>query len=119
MGLLGPVPTKDGECKRRVMHDAPFEDWVEVKLVFGGVAAGSQRIVTALFDADDQPGSVTDVVTIPGRQRRETVSGRVVSGRFQGTHLVTENDRQTPRPLTPAEEEGLRAIAAELRKRYP
>jgi hypothetical protein len=118
LGLLGPVPAKDGECRRRVMREAPFEDWVEVRLMFGGGVTG-QRIVTALFDADDQPGSVSDVVTIPG-QRQETVSGRIVNGgRIQGTYFGTESDRQTPRPLTDAEEQGLRAVAVALRKRYP
>src|SRR5882672_11235852 len=72
LGLLGPVPAQDGECRRRVMHEPPYEDWVEVRLVLGGEETGL-RIVTAVFDADDQPGSVCDVVTIPGGQRQETV----------------------------------------------
>jgi hypothetical protein len=118
LGLLGPVPPKDGECKRRVMHDAPFEDWVEVRLVLGGGVAG-QRIVTAMFDADDQPGSVSDLVTTGGG-KREAVSGRIgTGGRFQGTYRVSDNDQNIPRPLTDAEEQALRAIAVALRQRYP
>jgi len=117
LGLLGPVPPKDGECRRRVMHDAPFEDWVEVRLVLGGGAAG-QRIVTAMFDADDQPGSVSDLVTAGGK--RETVAARVgTGGRLQGAYRVGDDDKNVPRPLTEPEEQALRAIAVSLRQRYP
>lgn len=118
LGLLGPVPITDGECKRRVLHEAPFEDWVEVRLVLGDGAAG-QRIVTAMFDADDQPGSVSDLVT-NGGGKRETVAGRIVTGgRFQGTYRVSDSDQNIPRELTEMEERALRAIAAALRQRYP
>ena len=119
LGLLAPVPAREGECRRRVMHEPPYEDWVEVRLVLGGGAIGV-RVVTAMFDADDQPGSVSDLVTTESGQRQETVSGRVeIGGRIQGTYRVTDNDQNTPRPLTEKEEQGLRAVAAALRRRYP
>ena len=117
--LMAPVPAEDGDCQRRVMHDPAHEDWVEVRVVLDGGRTG-QRIVTARFDAEDQPGSVSDVVTIPGGRRQETVSGQVVDGgRIQGTYLLTENDRRTPRPLTEAEEQRLLMVFASLRQRYP
>lgn len=121
LNLLGPVPVNGGECRRRVMHDAPFEDWVEVRLMLDGGGTTGLRIVTAMFDADDQPGSVSDVVTIPGGQRQEAVSGRIeTGGRVRGSYLVVENDKESPaRPLTEAEERALRALAAALRLRYP
>jgi hypothetical protein len=101
------------------MHEPPYEDWVEVRLVLGGDKTGV-RIVTAVFDADDQPGSVSDVVTIPGGQRQETVSGRIeAGGRILGSYRKTDGDQNTPRPLTEREEQGLRALAAALRQRYP
>lgn len=119
LDLLGPVPVKDGECKRRVMHDPSHEDWVEVRVVLDGGEVG-QRVVTARFDANDQPGSVSDVVTIPGGQRQETVLGQVVAdGRIQGTYLLLENDQKIPRPLTETEEQRLRMVFASLRQRYP
>ena len=60
------------------------------------------------------------MVTIPGGQRQEAVSGQVVNGgRFQGAYLLTENDQKAPRPLTDQEEQALRALAAGLRQRYP
>jgi hypothetical protein len=119
LGLLGPVPPKDGHCRRRVMHDPQHEDWVEVRLVLNGGGTGV-RIVTAQFDADDRPGTVTDVLTIPGGQRQETISAQIVDGnRVQGTYRLIENDQNTPRPLTATEEQGLRELAAALRQRYP
>lgn len=119
LDLLGPVPVKDGECRRRVMHDPAHEDWVEVRVVLDGGHTG-QRVVTARFDADDQPGSVSDVVTIPGGQRQEAVQGQVVDGgRIQGTYLLCENDQRIPRPLTEAEEKRLRTVFESLRQRYP
>jgi hypothetical protein len=117
--LLGPVPAKDGECRRRVMHDPAHEDWVEVRVVLDGGQTG-QRVVTALFDADDNPGTMSDVVTIPGGQRREMVAAQVVAGgKIQGVYQIYENDQKTPRPLTDAEVQRLRTVFAALRKRYP
>jgi hypothetical protein len=117
--LLEPVPADHGECKRRVMHDPAHEDWVEVRVVLDGGQTG-QRIVTARFDAEDKPGTVSDVVTIPGGQRQETVLGQVMDGGdIQGTYLLTENERKTPRPLTEAEVQRLRSVFASLRQRYP
>lgn len=116
--LLAPVPTNLGECTRRVMHDAPFEDWVEVRVVLGDGTSG-MRIVTAMFDQDDLPGSVSDLVSTEVGKRQETVSGRVGSdGRIEGTYWLTEREQNTPRPLTEKEVQGLREVAASLRMRY-
>ena len=100
------------------MHEPPYEDWVEVRLVLGGEETGL-RIVTAVFDADDQPGSVCDVVTIPGGQRQETVSGTIAGSKIRGTYRTTDGDQKTPRPLTEREEQALCELAAALRRRYP
>ena len=118
LGLLAPVPTGVGECTRRVLHDAPFEDWVEVRVVLGD-GASAMRIVTAMFDQDDLPGSVSDLVTSTIGERQETISGRVeCDGRIEGTYWLTERDRNVPRPLTEKEVQGLREVAASLRLRY-
>jgi len=115
LDLLGPVPTDDGECRRRVLHDPEHEDWVEVRVTLGN-GASRQRIVTALFDADDQPGAVSDVVTIPGGPRQVTVSGQVAAGGLiQGSYMGTDSSR----PLTEAEVQRLRVVFASLRQRYP
>jgi len=119
LGLLGPVPAKDGQCRRRVMHEAPFEDWVEVRLVLDGGATG-MRVVTAMFDADDRPGSVSDLVATEAGKRQEAVSGKIVNGgRIQGTYRLMQGDKSAPRPINDTEEQGLRALAAALRQRYP
>ena len=116
--LLGPVPVVGGECKRRVMHDPEHEDWVEVRVVLDGQSG--QRVVTARFDQNDQPGTVSDVITIPGGQRQETVYGEVVEGgRIQGTYLLTDCDTNTPRDLTDTELQRLRDVFRALRQRYP
>jgi hypothetical protein len=115
LDLLGPVPPEDGECRRRVLHDPEHEDWVEVRVTLGSGSTG-QRVVTALFDADDRPGRVSDVVTIPGGQRQLAVSGQVADGGlFQGTYMGTDSSRA----LTEAEVLSLRAVFASLRQRYP
>jgi hypothetical protein len=94
-------------------------DWVEVRVVLDGGMTG-QRIVTALFDADDRPGAVSDVVTIPGGQRRQMVSGEVATGGLiHGTYSGLENDQQSSRPLTETEVQRVRGVFASLRQRYP
>lgn len=119
LDLLTPVPLDDGECRRRVMYDTAHEDWVEVRVVLDGGAIG-QRVVTARFDADDRPGTVSDVVTIPGGRRTEAIEGQVIDGgSIQGTYVLAENDRGKQRPLTEAEVQRLRAVFASLRRRYP
>jgi hypothetical protein len=118
LGLLAPLPADVGQCTRRVLHDAPFEDWVEVRVVLND-DTGGLRIVTAMFDQDDLPGSVSDLVSNDIGKRQETVSGRVESdGKIEGTYWLTERDRNTPRPLTEKERQGLREVAASLRLRY-
>jgi hypothetical protein len=117
--LLGPVPTGDGECRRRVIHEPPRVDWVEVRVVLDGGTTG-RRVVTALFDADDRPGAVCDVVTIPGGERQQMVSGEVATGGLiRGTYSGPENDQQSSRPLTETETQRLRGVFASLRQRYP
>ena len=112
LDLLGPVPP-DGDCRRRVLHDPEHEDWVEVRVTLNG--ATGQRVVTALFDADDRPGRVSDVVTVPGGQRQLAVSGQVADGLIQGTYMGTDSSRA----LTEAEVQRVRAVFASLRQRYP
>ena len=118
LGLLAPLPANEGECTRRVLHDAPFEDWVEVRVVLGNGVTGL-RIATAIFDADDRPGSVSDLVATEGGRHQETVGGRVAAnGRIQGTYWLTENDQSLSWPLSETEEQGLHTVAAALRERY-
>lgn len=115
LDLMTPVPTDDGECRRRVLHDRDHEDWVEVRVVLDGGTTG-KRVVTALFDADDQPGTVSDVVTISGGQRQLAVSGQVAAGgQIQGTYMGTDSSRA----LTETEGRRLRTVFASLRQRYP
>src|SRR5262249_31393992 len=115
LDLLAPVPTEDGVCRRRVLHDRDHEDWVEVRVVLGDNSTG-QRIVTALFDADDKPGAVSDVVTIPGGPRQVTVSGQVADdGLIKGTYMGTDSSRA----LTETEIQRLRDVFASMRQRYP
>ena len=115
LDLLTPVPTEDGECRRRVLHDPEHEDWVEVRVTLGD-GKTKQRVVTALFDADDQPGAVSDVVTLPGGPRQVTVSGKVAEGGLiQGTYIGTDSSRA----LTETEVQRLRLVFASLRQRYP
>jgi hypothetical protein len=114
LDLLGPVPTKDGECRRRVLHDPEHEDWVEVRVTLGSGSTG-QRVVTALFDADDRPGRVSDVVTISGGQRQTAISQVAPGGLIQGTYMGTESSRA----LTDTEVQRVRAVFASLRQRYP
>ena len=116
--LLAPIPRNGGECKRRVLHEAPFEDWVEVRVTLRD--ASGLRIITAMFDQDDAPGSVSDVITIDGGLRQEAVSARLeVDGRIQGTYSLLGRDKATPRPLTDKEAQALRNVATALRLRYP
>jgi len=115
LDLLGPVPTEDGECRRRVLHDPEHKDWVEVRVTLGSGSTG-QRVVTALFDADDRPGRVSDVVTIPGGQRQAAISGQVADGGLiQGTYTGAESSRA----LTDTEVQRVHAVFASLRQRYP
>ena len=112
--LLAPVPTDSGVCRRRVLHDPQHEDWVEVQVVLGDPATG-KRIVTAQFDADDRPDSVSDVVTLPGGPRQVSVSGHVDGDVIEGTYMGTD----TSRSLTDTEVGRLRVVLASLRQRYP
>ena len=119
LNLLAPIPLNGGECRRRVLHEAPFEDWVEVSVVLGDGASGV-RVITAMFDQNDLPGSVSDVITIDGGLRQESVSGRVeTDGRIEGTYNAVGHDKRQPRPLTEREVQALRTVATALRMRYP
>jgi len=114
LDLLSPVPTDRGDCRRRVLHDTEHQDWVEVRVVLGDSATG-QRIVTALFDADDKPGAVSDVVTIPDGPRQITVSGQVAAGGLRGTYMGTDSSRA----LTDSEIRRVGLVFASMRRRYP
>jgi hypothetical protein len=61
---------------------------------------------------------VSDLVSRDGGLHQETAGGRIEpDGRLLGTYLLTQGDQNTPRALTGEEDEGLRQLAAGLKKR--
>jgi hypothetical protein len=117
LALLGPLPGSEGEWAQTTMTGAPFDGWLQVRLVLGD-GGRTMRVVTATFDPEGRPGTVSDLVALAGGQRQETVGARVeTDGSITGTHWLTENDRHTPRPLTATEQEGLQLLAGALRRR--
>ena len=71
-----------------------------------------------MFDPEGSPGSVSDLVSRDGGSHQETAGGRIEpDGRMHATYRLTEDERHTPRALTAQEEDGLRRLAAALRKR--
>jgi hypothetical protein len=94
-----------------------LKGWTQVRLVLGNGVTGL-RILTAMFDPEGRPGSVSDLVAWDGGRHQETAGGRIEpDGRMHATYWLTEDDRHTPRALTAQEEEGLRRLAAALRER--
>jgi len=91
--------------------------WTQVRLVLGDGVTGL-RVLTAMFDPEGRPGSVSDLVSRDGGRHQETAGGRIEpDGRMHATYWLTEGERHTPRALTAQEEEGLRRLAAALRER--
>jgi hypothetical protein len=76
------------------------------------------RVLTAMFDPEGRPGSVSDLISLDGGRHQETAGGRIEpDGRMHTTYWLTEGERHTPRVLTAQEEDGLRRLAAALREK--
>jgi hypothetical protein len=76
------------------------------------------RVLTAMFDPEGRPGSVSDVISLDGGRCQMTAGGRIEpDGRMLATYWLTEGDRHTPRALTAEEQDGLRRLAGALRER--
>jgi len=114
LSLLGPLPPDGAECHSSTMTQEPLAGWRQIQLVFGD-AATVLRVIVALYDSAGRPGMVSDLVAVAGRQRQDSVGARMEpDGGIQGTHWLVEGDRHSPRPLTEAEQEGLRVLAQAL-----
>jgi hypothetical protein len=117
LALLAPLPAGEGELQQELRKDPPLAGWLQARLVLGDGVSG-MRILTALFDAEGRPGSISDMVATEGGQRQESMAARIEpDGRVRGTYWLTEGDRHMPRALAAAEEEGLRQLSAALHQR--
>jgi len=117
LALLAPLPAEGGEWKQETRTDPALAGWTQVRLVLGDGVSGL-RVMTAMFDPEGCPGSVSDLVSRDGGRRQETAGGRIEpDGRMRATYWLTEDERHTPRAITAVEEEGLRRLAAALRER--
>jgi len=115
--LLAPIPLDGGEWHQETRTDEALKDWTQVRLVLGNGVTGL-RVLTAMFDPEGRPGSVSDLVSLGGGRHQETAGGRIEpDGRIYATYWLTEGEQHTPRTLTAQEEEGLRRLAAALRER--
>jgi hypothetical protein len=118
LALFGALPPDAGEYHSSVMTQEPLAGWRQIQLVFGDGVTGL-RVVVALYDAAGRPAMVSDLVAVAGGQRQESVGARVEpDGRMHGTHWLVEGDRHTPRPLSQAEQDGLRALAQTVWDRW-
>lgn len=117
LSLLAPIPASGGEWHEETRADEALKGWIQARLVLSS-GATDLRVLTAMFDPEGRPGSVSDLVAWEGGRHQETAGGRIEpDGRIHATYWLTESDRHTPRALTPEEEEGLRRLASELRAR--
>ncbi|HXV10006.1 MAG TPA: hypothetical protein VD839_04315 [Burkholderiales bacterium] len=117
LALLAPLPAEGGEWTQETRTDPALAGWTQVRLVLGNGVTGL-RVLTAMFDPEGRPGSVSDLIARDGGRHQETAGGRIErDGRMRATYWLTEGDQHTPRALTPQEEEGLRRLAAELQRR--
>ena len=116
--LLAPLPTEGGEWTQETRTDPALKGWTQVRLVLGNGVTGL-RVLTAMFDPEGRPGSVSDLVSREGGRHQETAGGRIEpDGRMHATYWLTEGERHTPRALTAQEEDALRRLAVALREKY-
>ena len=117
LALLAPIPTEGGDWHQETRTDDALKGWTQVRLVLGNGVTGL-RVLTAMFDPEGRPGSVSDLVSLDGGRHQETAGGRIEpDGRMRATYWLTEGEHHTPRALTAEEEEGLRKLASALRER--
>ena len=118
LSLLAPLPIEGGEWNQETRTDLALKGWTQVRLVLGNGVTGL-RVLTAMFDPEGRPGSVSDLVSQEGGRHQETAGGRIEPyGRMHAIYWLTEGEQHTPRALTAQEEEGLRRLAAALRGRW-
>jgi hypothetical protein len=115
--LLAPLPPEGGDWHQETRTDDALKGWTQVRLVLGNGVTGL-RVLTAMFDPEGRPGSVSDLISLDSGCHQETAGGRIEpDGRMHATYWLTEGEQHTPRGLTAQEEEELRRLAAALRVR--
>jgi hypothetical protein len=62
LALLAPLPAEGGEWKQETRTDSALAGWTQVRLVLGDGVTGL-RVLTAMFDPEGHPGSVSDLVS--------------------------------------------------------
>ena len=109
--LLAPLPPDGGLCHSTSINQGPLAGGHQVEFVFAEGVVGL-RVITALFDSAGRPGMISDLVSFEGGRRQESLGARVEpDGQMSGTHWLVEGDHHTPKPLTQAEQDGLRVLA--------
>ena len=117
LALLAPLPEEGGEWSQETRTDPALAGWTQVRLVLGDGVKGL-RVLTAMFDPEGRPGSVSDLVSRDSGRRQETAGGRIEpDGRMHATYWLTEEERHTPRAVTAQEEDALRQLAVALREK--
>ena len=117
LALLAPLPDDVGTCERTAMPGPALAGWQHIRLVLGSGPTGL-RIAGVLLDAAGRPASVSDLVATDGARRQETAMARMEpDGQVHGTYWLTEGPLHTPRALTDAERDRLRALAGALVRR--
>ena len=118
LSLLAPIPSEGGEWHQETRTDPALKGWTQIRLVLGNGVTGL-RVLTAMFDPEGRPGSVSDLISREGGRHQETADGRIEpDGRMHATYWLTEGERHTPRALTAQEEDALRRLAVALREKY-
>src|SRR3970040_938859 len=74
LSLLAPLPAEGGEWTQETRTDPALKGWTQVRLVLGDGVTGL-RVLTAMFDPEGRPGSVSDLVSRDGG-RHPATSGR-------------------------------------------
>lgn len=62
LSLLAPFPAEGGEWHQETRSDPALKGWTQVRLVLGNGVTGL-RVLTAMFDPEGRPGSVSDLVS--------------------------------------------------------
>jgi len=80
------LPAERVEWGQETRTDPALEGWTQVRLVLGDGVSGLQ-VLTAMFDPEGRPGSVSDLVSRDGGRRQETAGGRIEpDGRIGATY---------------------------------
>ena len=88
-----------------------------MRLLFGS-GNTALRVITALFDAEGHPQTISDLIASDQGQQQETLGGRFdTHDELHGTYWLTISGEHMPRAITAAEKGGLRAFAVLIRER--